>query len=414
MFQALRIRDFRLLWGGGIVSSLGSWLLILAIPVHVFLVTGSLRDTGLTLAAEYLPLLVLGPVAGVFTDRWDRRRLMIATDLFRAGAVAVMLLGTSPGRYWVLYVALIAENSGFVLFTPALRARIPAIVGTGPVLSSANSLNSFSSGAVRLIGGPLGGILLTAFGVKWLICADAVSYLLSAAAVFLTSQPDGARPGRTTSISDVARDLTEGLRILRGQPVARALLPVTIIFLGANASLSAILIPFGIRQLGGSEQTGFLLAGLGAGYLLGAPLLRLLLDRVQPRNLLTACLTATAAAFFLLFTSSSLSTALPAVAAVGIFGSMSVVVPQTTLQRVIPNAALGRVGAVFLTGEAAATLLGAGAGPFFAQAAHISGVGIAASLVTLCAAALTFLIVPRMPAIAPPPAPPPVRDGAAG
>jgi len=60
MFQALRIRDFRLLWGGGIVSSLGSWLLILAIPVHVFLVTGSLRDTGLTLAAEYLPLLVLG------------------------------------------------------------------------------------------------------------------------------------------------------------------------------------------------------------------------------------------------------------------------------------------------------------------------------------------------------------------
>jgi MFS family permease len=152
MLQALRIRDFRLLWGGGIVSSLGSWLLILAIPAHVFLVTGSLRDTGLTLAAEYLPLLVLGPVAGVFTDRWDRRRLMIATDLFRAGAVAVMLLGTSPGRYWVLYVALIAENSGFVLFTPALRARIPAIVGTGPLLSSANSLNSFSSGAVRLIG----------------------------------------------------------------------------------------------------------------------------------------------------------------------------------------------------------------------------------------------------------------------
>jgi predicted MFS family arabinose efflux permease len=326
---------------------------------------------------------------------------MIVTDLFRAGAVAVMLLGTSPGRYWVLYVALIAENSGFVLFTPALRARIPAIVGTGPLLSSANSLNSFSGGAVRLIGGPLGGILLTAFGVKWLICADVVSYLLSAAALSLTSRPDGERPSRTTSIGDVARELIEGLHILRGQPVARALLPVTIIFLGANASLSAILIPFGIQRLGGSEHTGFLLSFLGLGYLLGAPLIRLLLDRVQPRILLTASLTATAAAFFLLFTSSSLSSALPAAVAIGIFGSMSVVVPQTTLQRVIPNAALGRVGAVFLTGEAAATLLGAGAGPFLAQAAHISGVGIAASLVTLSAAALTFLIVPRMPAIVP-------------
>jgi MFS family permease len=408
MLQALRIRDFRLLWGGGLVSALGSWLLVLAIPAHVFLITGSLRDTGLTLAAEYLPLLVLGPVAGVFTDRRDRRRLMIATNLFRAGAVAVMLLGTSPGRYWVLYVALIAENSGFVLFTPALQARIPAIVGTGPLLSSANSLYSFSGGAVRLIGGPLGGILLTVYGVKWLICTDALSYLLSATAIFMTSRPDSERADHQAAIAGVTRDLIEGLHVLRAQPVAWALLPVTVIFLGANASLSAVLIPFGIQRLGGSEHTGFLLSCLGVGFLLGAPLIRLLLDRVQPRNLLTASLTATAAAFFLLFTSSSLSSALPAAVAVGMFGSMSLVVPQTAMQRVIPNAVLGRVGAVFLTGEAAATLLGAAAGPFLAQAAHISGVAIAASLLTLSAAALTFLIVPRMPEIVP------AQDGAAG
>src|SRR5580704_16630763 len=105
MLQALRIRDFRLLWGGGLVSAFGSWLLTIAVPAHIFLVTGSLRATGLTVAAEYLPLLLLGPVAGVFTDRWDRRRLMIATNLFCAGAVTVMLLGVSGGRYWVLYVA---------------------------------------------------------------------------------------------------------------------------------------------------------------------------------------------------------------------------------------------------------------------------------------------------------------------
>ena len=152
MLQALRIRDFRLLWAGGLISSLGSWLLTLAIPTHIFLVTGSLRATGLTVAAEYLPLLVLGPVAGVFADRWDRRRLLIGTNLFCAGAVAVMLLSTAPGRYWVLYAALVAENAGAVLNTPAWQARTPAIVGTGPLLSSANALNSVSSGTVRLIG----------------------------------------------------------------------------------------------------------------------------------------------------------------------------------------------------------------------------------------------------------------------
>src|SRR5579859_5027569 len=141
MFQALRIRDFRLMWAGGLVSALGSWLLTLAIPTHILLVTGSLRATGLTVAAEYLPILVLGPVAGVFADRWDRRRLMIATNLLCAAAVAAMLLGTPPGRYWVMYLALIAENSGFVLYAPAWQARTPAIVGTGPMLSSANTLN---------------------------------------------------------------------------------------------------------------------------------------------------------------------------------------------------------------------------------------------------------------------------------
>ena len=395
MLQALRIRDFRLLWAGGVVSSFGSWLLTLAIPAHIFLVTGSLRATGLTVAAEYLPLLVLGPVAGVFADRWDRRRLMIGTNLFCAGAVAAMLLGTAPGRYWVLYAALVAENAGVVLYMPAWQARTPAIVGTGQLLSSANALNSVGSGTVRLIGGPLGGILLAAWGARWLIGIDAVSYLLSAAAMFMTSAAGRAlRDHESTTVGQVARDLAHGIHVLRRQPFARTLLPVTVIFLAANASLSAVLIPFGLERLGGAERTGFLLAALGAGYLLGAPVIRLLLDRVQPGRLLAATLAATAVAYFALFTSSSLRSALPAAMAVGAFGSMSLVIAQTAVQRVIPNAVLGRAGAVFLTGEAAATLAGAAAGPVLAQAAGLTAVAAAASLVTLAAAVLARLLIP--------------------
>jgi MFS family permease len=401
VFQALRIRDFRLLWGGSLVSWFGSWLLVLAIPAHVLMVTGSLRDTGLTLAAEYLPSLVIGPVAGVFADRWDRRRLMITANLFCATAVGSMLLGTAPGRYWVLYAALVAENIGAVLYAPAVRARTPAIVGTGPLLSSANALNSASSGTVRLIGGPLGGILLTIYGIKWLICADALSYLLSAAATFMTSPTPGQQGYRNAAISSVARDLIEGTRALRAEPLVRAILPVTVIFLAANASLSAILIPFGVQRLGGNEDAGFLLSCLGVGFLIGAPVIRFLLDRAQPRNLLTATLAATAAGYYVLFTSSSLATALPAAAAVGMTGSMALIVPQTITQRVIPNAALGRVSAVFLTSEAAATVTGAVAGPFLAQTVHLAAAAIVASLLTLSAAALAYLTVPGTPAVIP-------------
>jgi predicted MFS family arabinose efflux permease len=78
---------------------------------------------------------------------------------------------------------------------------------------------------------------------------------------------------------------------------------------------------------------------------------------------------------------------------------MSLVIQQTTLQRVVPDAALGRVSAVFLTGAAAATLVGSVAGPFLAQAAHLAAAATTASLLTLSAAALAFLTVPRMPAI---------------
>jgi predicted MFS family arabinose efflux permease len=186
--------------------------------------------------------------------------------------------------------------------------------------------------------------------------------------------------------------------VLRAQPVARVLLPVTVIFLTANASLSAVLIPFGVQRLGGSEHTGLLLSCLGAGFLLGAPVIRVFLDRAEPRNLLTVTLTATAGAYFLLFTSSSLAIALPAAAAVAMSGSMTLVIQQTVLQRVIPGAVLGRVSAVFLTGEAAATLIGSVAGPFLAQAAHLVAVAAAASLVTISAAALAFRTVPRRPA----------------
>jgi MFS family permease len=396
MFQALRIRDFRLMWAGGLVSALGSWLLTLAIPTHIFLATGSLRAAGLTVAAEYLPFLLLGPVAGVFADRWDRRRLMIGTNLFCAGAVAAMLPGLAPGRFGVLYAALVAENAGLVLYGPAWQARTPAVVGPGSLLTSANALNAASSGVVRLAGGPLGGILLVLIGARWLIAADAASYLLSALALTLTSRAPGGPPATRITPGTVARDLLEGTRVLLRQPAARALFPVTVVFLAANASLSAVLIPFGIRRLGGSEHTGFLLCGLGAGFLAGAPVIRLLLDRVKTRILLAATLAASAAAYLGLFTSSALATALPAAAAVGLFGSMSLVIPQTTVQRVVPNAVLGRIGAVFLTGEAAATLAGAAAGPFLAQAAGLTATAAVAALATLAAAVLARLLIPPL------------------
>jgi len=402
VLRALRIRDFRLLWGAGLVSSLGSWLLAVAVPAHVFLVTRSLSATGFTLAADYLPLLLFGPVAGVLTDRLDRRRLMVGCNVFRAAAVACMLAGLSPARVWVFYLALAAQSSGTALFSPAQQACTPAIVGTGPALTGANALNAVTAAVVRLSGGPLGGVLFAVFGIQVMICADTLSYLISAAALFGVSRTAGGHPreagqaGQMT-VRVACRDLAGGLRVLRADAVARALLPVTIVFLGANASLSAVVVPFGLRRLGGSTETGLLFAALGAGFLVGAPVLGLLHERLEPRTLLTAALAASAAGYFLLFQSSSLSQALPCAVLIGLSGSLALAIPQMAVQRTVPGAALGRVSAAFLTAEAAATLGGAVIGPALAQTLQLSGVAVVASLATLGAAVLTLTLVPSMP-----------------
>ena len=114
-----------------------------------------------------------------------------------------------------------------------------------------------------------------------------------------------------------------------------------------------------------------------------------------PRTLLAGSLTVTAGGYVALFTASSTATALPAAVAVGMSGSMALVIAQTALQRVIPGAALGRVSAVFLTAEAAATLAGSVAGPFLAQAAGLAAVAVAASLATVGAAGLALRTIPR-------------------
>lgn len=387
MFQALRIRDFRLLWGAGLLSSLGSWLLVLAVPAHIFVVTRSLAATGLTLAAQYSPLLLLGPAAGVLADRWDRRHLMLGCDLARAAVVAVMLAGASaPGHIWVFYPALAAESSATALFQPALRARVPAITGTGTTLTAANALTTVSDGVVRLAGGPAGGVLLAVCGLRVLIVADAVSYLISAIAMAATSRaaPGPGRPRLTRHA--VAADLAAGLGALRRSPVARTLLLVSATFLTANAALSAIVVPFGLQRLGGSAGTGVLFAALGVGFLAGAPASRALGDRLKPQTFLPLTLLGNATGYVLLFAAGSLRTAVPAAIVIGLFGSTALAGIRTTLQRAVPNAVLGRVSAVFLAAEAAATLAGAVAGPVLATALRPSGDADLAALVTVAAA----------------------------
>ncbi|MEU5693180.1 MFS transporter [Actinosynnema sp. NPDC020468] len=461
MLEALHVKDFRLLWGARSISQLGSWLLVVAVPAQVLALTHSLLATGYALAAEFLPPVLLGPIAGVLVDRWDRRRVMIAADLLRAVAVLALLPVREPRHLWLVYVALVVESVGTLAFRPAAQAHVPAVVGTGRLLGSANALNSLTDGAVRLIGGPLGGVLFATAGFHTVVWLDAATYLISVLALTRTTRrprtdltdpattdpnpdPDPATPtapgtadpvatpgrsapaaatppassapvpttatttgtaadstaattapvGTPVGVRGVFADLVAGWGFLRRSATLSALLVVTTLFLGANASLTALLMPFAVESLGGATQGGVLMSGLGVGFLLGAPVVRWAVDRVEVRALLGVALVLTGLGFALLFGSASMLAAVPSAVLIGMAGSTVVVGTQTAVQRATPDAVLGRVSAALFTGEAAATLVGALAGPALAEATSIRVVALAACGSTLVGALSAALLIP--------------------
>lgn len=373
-------RDFRLLWAGGTVSALGSWLLVVAVPYQVYRVTGSTTATGLSLAAESLPALLVGPWAGVLVDRWRRVRVAVVADLAAAAAVLPILAAGSPGRIWLVYLALVAENLAVVFLRPATGALTPEIVGTGPELTAANSLTALTGGVLRLAGPALGAVLLSTAGVAAAVVIDAATYLVAAAATALIDT--GAAAGRGMPPAAVYRQLRGGLRHLVRDPALRGLLTASSLFLTANAALTALLVPFIVRRLGAaSNGLGYLIAGLGVGYVLGAAVNRRLPDR--PRTVICASQAAVGACFLLMFHTSSLPAATVAAALAGVPGVILITTIQTQSQRGTPNRLLGRVGAAFDASGAAAAVLGAVLGP-----AVVAVAGLPAALTIISAAAL--------------------------
>jgi MFS family permease len=404
MTAALGIRDFRCLLFAGLVSNLGSWLLVVALPYRVFQLTGSTTATGLTLAAESLPALLVGPVAGVFVDRWDRRRVMIVTDVLSAAALVGIPLADRPDRLGWLYAALVVENLGLVFFRPAARALLPALVGTGPVLVGANSLIGVVNGVVRLAGPPLGAVLLTWLGLPGLVLLDLLSYLLSAAAIAVIGHraDPGERSVRT--VGAVAAELVAGLRFTAGHRTLRGLLLLGTVFCTANAVFTALLIPFMTVRFGPHPGViGVQLSALGAGFLIGAPLAALLFRDRAPGVPLMLGLAGVGCCFGVL---ANAPTAVVAVLATGLAGlpaSLLLITIETTLQRATPAPLRGRTSATFFAGNATAELVGAlvgagaggtGRGP--AGGWQVSVVlTVSASVILLCAAVAPVLLSVR-------------------
>ncbi|ONI67467.1 hypothetical protein BWI15_30550 [Kribbella sp. ALI-6-A] len=385
-------RDFRLVWFSGTVSGVGSWLLVVAIPFHVFQLTGSAAATGLTLALEALPTLLLGPWAGALLDRWDLSRAMWVADLVSAAAVGLILFADRPERLWMIYLAVLVENSATTVFRPASRALLPSVVGTGPELATANALRAFAGSVTRLGAPPLGALLLAGPGITFVLVVDIVSYLLSAATIAaIRTRPERAPHQPLQPLA--------GLRYaVRSKPL-RGLLTGNGVFLTANAGLTALLVPLIVERLDAPGYTvGYVFSGLGAGYLLGAAISVKALSWLGIRDLIATTQLATGAAFFALVNAPGVPWAIAAAVLIGLPGSVLLITTETTVQRVTTPTMLAQVGALFFAVDALAAVVGALTAPALTLVADLPLTRNLLAAVAVLAAPITLYAVPGHPA----------------
>jgi DHA3 family macrolide efflux protein-like MFS transporter len=282
-------RSFLALWLGQTISFVGDYFYWLAIPIMVERLTGSALQVGLSVMASALPMLLLGPVAGVFVDRWDRKRTMIAADLLRGLLVLVCLLVRTADQVWIYYIVAFLMSSVSRFFFPAQNAVLPLIVRDRDHLLAANGLMQVVQTAGLLIGPALAGFAIGFWGAQIAFLVDSATFFVSASAIVVMTVPrttTGRQAEAGSQLAAVRTEMREGVAYLFGNRImVGVLLCLAVVQLGLGA-MNVIWVPFMQRVFGlGPEGLGAVDAAQGVGMAVGGVMLGFVTARFSKRKL---------------------------------------------------------------------------------------------------------------------------------
>ncbi|MFL5803327.1 MAG: MFS transporter [Roseiflexaceae bacterium] len=279
MLATLRQRNFALLWFGGLISLAGDWMLNIALPIYVYTLTGSALATGGMLIARIIPNLLLGSVAGVFVDRWDRRHTMIVANLLMALALLPLLLVRSAEWLWLVYLVGFVQATIAQFFQPAESALLPQLVGEEQLVA-ANSLNTLNNSLARLVGPALGGLVAGIGGLPVVVLLDVASFLVAGACIALIRGASARAPQATMPAASAAgawvavwREWLEGLRLVGRERVILTIFVILAITAVGEGVMSTLFVIFVNRVLGGAAlELGWLMSAQAVGGLIGSVL----------------------------------------------------------------------------------------------------------------------------------------------
>lgn len=347
MLRALRSPNFRLFFGGQSVSLIGTWITRVATSWLVYRLTGSAAMLGIVGFAGQIPTFILAPFAGVWVDRLNRYRVLVATQvaaMVQSFALAALALS---GHIKIWHVIALGAVQGVInaLDTPARQALLVDLVEDREMLPNAIALNSSMVNGARLIGPSIAGIVIAAVGEGWCFLADGISYLAVIASLLMMRFTPRQAPRRDTN---VMQELAEGFRYAFGfRPIRAVLLLLALVSLMGMPY--TVLMPVIAAETlhGGPHTLGFLMGASGIGALCGALYLAsrnsvLGLGRIVP---LASALFGIGLFFFGLSRWEPLSMALMLATGAGFMVQMAA--SNTILQTIVREEMRGRVMAFY-------------------------------------------------------------------
>lgn len=349
LLEPLQERDFALLTGGSLVSQLGDGFFYVALAWQVYQISNVPTALSLVGLAWTLPLLLFVLIGGVFSDRYDRRWLMIGADLVRAAAIGLMGVLSVLGllELWHVVVLIAFVGLGDAFFNPASTAIVPDLLPEDQ-LPSANALQGLVRPfTVRLMGPAIGGFTVAAIGPGSAFLADAASFLVSAVAILAIAAP-ARREVADHGVRQTIMEVREGMAFVRATPWIWATLVSAMLSLLVFVGPEQVLLPFLVKNRLGLDASalGAIFAVGGVGSVLTAITVGQL---GQPRRRVTTMYVSWSVGVLLiggfgLMTELWHALVLSAVGA-SLF-ELGTIIWTTMLQQLVPRELLGRVSSL--------------------------------------------------------------------
>ena len=355
-FAVFRNRGFSLLWTGQLISTMGSALTSLAASILVYRLTQSAMSVGLMLMATAAPTVLVGLFAGVFVDRFDRKKIMITADLIRAVLVFLIPFLVPHSIVWLYVIVMISSAVG-QFYDPAHESVLPE-VAADEELAAANSLMVISSFGSTALGFAASGLIAGAADIKWAFYLDALSFLLSGACVFMI-QIKSISVEDTATPAVVIRNLRAGIQFLFDSPILRSLFFVSIPVLIGFGLSNSLLLPFALTALKATEFEYGIQEGMTSlGFVAGSLLMAAVFDRMREGAWIAVSFIGMAIVGIIFSFLSSVPLAIALLTISGFVNSPSAIARRLVLQRNTPREMRGRVTSAFFVARDVFFLIG--------------------------------------------------------